>query len=59
MKGMFTRGIITPRGDGLIIDNIRFYNFNESNTSAFGSCSHCWHDGSTDSGARTIRFSRL
>ncbi len=56
---MFTRGIITPRGDGLIVDNIRFHNFNEANTSALGSCSHCWHDGSTDSGVRTIRFSRL
>ena len=59
MEGMFTRGIITPRGDGLVIDNVRFFNFDAPKTSAFGSCSHCWHSASTDSGARTVRFSKL
>ena len=33
---------------------MRFYSFDWGKAAAFGSCSHCFHPASTDSGARTI-----
>jgi hypothetical protein len=53
------KGIITPRQDGLTISGIRFYNYDWNNAAAFGSCSHCFHSGSTDSGARTVHVNNL
>jgi hypothetical protein len=52
-----TRGIITTRSEYLTIQGAAFYNFpefdvNGGTPAAFGTCSHCWHPASTDSGAR-------
>lgn len=52
-------GIIGPRTENFRVDNVRFYNFDWNNASALSSCSHCFHPAATDSGARTIRFSKL
>jgi hypothetical protein len=41
------------------VQNVKFYNFNWRNAAAIGSCSHCTHDPSTDSGARTVKFKGL
>jgi hypothetical protein len=41
------------------VKNVAFYNFNWGHAAAFGTCSHCWHDAATDSGARTIRVEGL
>jgi hypothetical protein len=48
------RGIITARSDHFLVENVRFWNYDFNDAAAFGSCSHCFHDGATDSGARTI-----
>ena len=58
-KEYTTKGIFTPRSDGFMVKNVRFYNFGGSDMAALASCSHCWHPASTDSDARTIRFSEL
>lgn len=50
-------GIIGPRSDNFVIDGTRFVNFEkdgEAFGAALGTCSHCFHSASTDSGARTI-----
>jgi hypothetical protein len=55
-------GIITPRSEGFTIDGTKFFNF-ELNSQPFGAalgtCSHCFHGASTDSGARTVTVRRL
>jgi hypothetical protein len=60
-------GIITPRTDNFSIEGARFFNFNWAKSrgngsdnewsttvgaAALGTCSHCFHSASTDSGAR-------
>ena len=66
-------GIITPRTENFSIEGTRFFNFDWSNfgsseelgvatdifAAALGTCSHCFHPASTDSGAREIRVSGL
>jgi hypothetical protein len=52
-------GIITPRTENFVIRGVKFFNFNWNTAAAFGSCSHCFHPASTDSGARTVRMSGL
>jgi len=52
-------GIIGPRTENFRVDNVRFYNFDWKQTAALSTCSHCWHGKATDSGARTVRFSKL
>lgn len=52
-------GIITARSENFQFHNVNFYNFNWNNAAAIGTCSHCFHDAATDSGARTIRTSGL
>lgn len=52
-------GIITPRTENFTISEARFYNYDWNTAAALGSCSHCFHDGATDSGARTVSFSGL
>jgi hypothetical protein len=52
-------GIITPRTENFQVKNVKFYNFNWNDAAALGSCSHCFHPASTDSGARTVTFSGL
>jgi len=47
-------GIITPRTENFLIENVQFYNYNWNSAAALGSCSHCFHDSATDSGARTV-----
>lgn len=53
------RGIITPRTENFVVKNVKFYNFNFNDAAALGSCSHCFHPKSTDSGGRTVKFSGL
>jgi hypothetical protein len=38
---------------------VRFFNFNWNDAGAIGSCSHCFHPASTDSGARTVKMQNL
>jgi len=52
-------GILTARTENFMVKNAKFYNFNWNDAAAIGSCSHCMNDGSTDSGARTVKFSGL
>jgi len=52
-------GIIGSRTDNLRIDNCRFFNFDWGTAAALSTCSHCWHDQETDSGARTTRISNI
>jgi hypothetical protein len=52
-------GIITPRTENFQVKNVKFFNFNFNNAAALGSCSHCFHGASTDSGARTVTFTNL
>jgi uncharacterized protein (UPF0212 family) len=49
------RGIITAQTEGMLVENVNFYNL----SMGIGSCSHCFHPAATDSGARTVAFSGL
>jgi len=51
--------LITPRSENFRIEGLDFYNYDFTDSAAIGQCSHCFHDAATDSGARTVRFSRL
>jgi len=53
------RGIISPRSDSFKVQNTKFYNFNFGSAACLGSCSHCSHMASTDSGARVVTFENL
>jgi len=52
-------GIITPRTENFVIDNVRFHNYNWNDAAGIGSCSHCFHPAATDSGARTVSMKNL
>ena len=53
-------GIITPRTDFLLINNVTFYNFSlQYNMSAFMSCSKCWNPKLMVTGGKTTKFSKL
>lgn len=52
-------GIITPRTENFSIEGTKFYNYNWEAAAGLGTCSHCFHPSSTDSGARTVRVSNL
>ena len=52
-------GIIGPRSNGFTIKNVKFYDMDFNNAAALGTCSHCFHPAATDSGARTVRTSKL
>lgn len=52
-------GIITPRTENFWVKGAKFFNFTVTGSAALGSCSHCEHPSSTDSGARTVRFERI
>lgn len=60
-------GIITPRSENFSIEDSSFFNFNWDTVDAapvrpfgaIGTCSHCFHGASTDSGARTVTVSGL
>jgi hypothetical protein len=55
--GTATHGIVAPKSDLFLIDNVRFYNFFDG-AAALGDCSHCATPDS-DSGARTTRTRNL
>ena len=55
----FLYGIITPRTENFTVNGAKFYNFNYAGSAALGSCSHCFHPASTDSGARTVTFKNI
>lgn len=59
LEGVSPRGIKSARSENFTVKNVKFYNFNWKEAVAFGTCFHCWHDTSTDSGARTIHVSGL
>ena len=52
-------GIIAPRTENFSIYDTKFYNYNWNDAAGLGTCSHCFHPASTDSGARTIRVNNL
>jgi len=47
-------GIITPKSEYLYIKDVEFFKFDFNDAAALGTCSHCFHPASTDSGSRTI-----
>ena len=53
------KGIINPRTENFQVIGTKFYNYDWNNAAGLGTCSHCWHDLNTDSGARTITVSDL
>jgi len=52
-------GIICPRTENFRIEGTKFYNYNWNDAAALGTCSHCFHPASTDSGSRTTTVSGL
>lgn len=54
-----SQGVVGPRTEGFLVNNVKFYNFDIAGKSAIGSCSHCFSPPSTDSGARTVNFSNI
>jgi hypothetical protein len=42
-----------------MVKNTKFFNFNFGGAASLGSCSHCSHPASTDSGARVVKFEKL
>lgn len=57
--GSSPHGVITPRTENFSVNNVRLYNLDKNNMAGLGSCSHCFHPASTDSGARTVTFSNM
>jgi hypothetical protein len=53
------RGFIGPGSDNFYITGLRFFNFNWNDAGCLGSCSHCYHGASTDSGARTTIMNNI
>jgi hypothetical protein len=51
-------GVITPRSENFTVSGVNYYRYDWNKTAAIATCSHCWHDQATDSGARTQTFSR-
>lgn len=52
-------GFIGPRMEYFTLDTVSFYNFDFSDSAAIGTCSHCFHPASTDSGGRTMTVRNL
>jgi hypothetical protein len=59
MNGASPHGIIGPRSNGFTIRGAVFHDYNFNKAAALGTCSHCFHVTSTDSGSRTVRISNL
>jgi len=59
LDGASPHGIIGPRTEGFTIDGAKFFNYNWNEAAALGTCSHCFHSASTDSGARTVTVKDL
>jgi hypothetical protein len=47
-------GMFGPRSENFKLSDASFYRYDKTNSAALSSCSHCWHDAATDSGARTL-----
>jgi hypothetical protein len=47
-------GFIGARHEYLTVKDVSFYNFDFEDSAAIGTCSHCFHPASTDSGGRTL-----
>jgi len=54
-----SHGVIVAKSENMVVRNIKFYNFNWNDAAAIGSCSHCFREDATDSGARTAKFEGL
>jgi|Transcript_33614 hypothetical protein len=52
-------GVRTPRTENFNMSGVKFYNYNWNKAAGMHTCSHCWHDNNTDSGARTITVDKL
>jgi len=52
-------GFFGPRTEGFQVNGLKFYNYDFNKSAGIANCSHCWHDNATDSGSRTVRFSKL
>lgn len=52
-------GIIGPRTENFSIEDTKFHKFDWGSAAALGTCSHCFHPASTDSGARTVTTTNL
>lgn len=59
IKNKTVWGFIGPRYEFFELRDTMFYNFNFQNSAAIGTCSHCFHPATTDSGSRTITTSNL
>jgi hypothetical protein len=59
IEGNTIWGFIGPRSEYFKIKDTMFYNFNFSSSAAIGTCSHCFHPATTDSGSRTMSTSNL
>jgi len=47
-------GMFGPRSENFKVEGAKFYRYDKTGSAALSSCSHCWHDAATDSGARTL-----
>jgi len=54
-----TWGFIGPRWEHFTVDGTAFYNFDFKGSAALGTCSHCFHAATTDSGSRTLIVNNL
>lgn len=52
-------GVWGPKSEGFGVFDTKFYGFNYNDAAALSDCSHCWHDATTDSGARTYHAKGL
>ena len=56
--GNSTHGIVAPQDENWLINNARFYNF-QNGPAALGDCSECGSDDYADSGCRETNTSNL
>lgn len=59
LDGLSPIGFFGPRTEGFQVNGLKFYNYDFNKAAGIANCSHCWHDNATDSGSRTVRFSKL
>jgi len=52
-------GVRTPRTEYFNMSGVKFYNYNWNKAAGMHTCSHCWHDNNTDSGARHVTVEDL
>jgi len=52
-------GFIGARHEYLTVQDVGFYNYDFQDSAAIGTCSHCFHPASTDSGGRTLSTTGL